>query len=366
MALSEELVASVPTPCLVIDLDAVDHNIALADELLEDSNVGLRPHFKAHKCRPLLRRQLANRHRRGVTCQTSFEALTLAQAGFDDILVTNQIVDPCAASDLFGAARLAQVTTVIDSPAHIEVLRSAERHGVEIGVLVEIDVGMRRCGLRPGDPALIELGRAVAGTDHLTFQGLQAYEGHAVLVPDRGERAALTEVAASIAKAERARLASAGFDAIRVSGGGTGTIDLAVHNGALNEVQAGSYVLLDATYARLDLGFRQAVFCVATIISRRDSFSAVIDAGLKQLSEDAGFPVPTDPRLSVMGMSDEHCRLSVNPQARYEIGDRVTLIPSHIDPTMNLHDAAFVNVDGTLTMWPIDRRGVTTPTPDSS
>lgn len=146
MTLSDEVVDRLPTPCLVIDLEAVDDNFAVASAMLEGTSVRLRPHFKAHKCKPLLERQLGNRRWRGVTCQTSFEALSLAQSGFEDIFVSNQIVDRSSAHDLFAAARLARVTTVIDSLIHVDLLLSAERDHIDFDVLIEIDVGMGRCG----------------------------------------------------------------------------------------------------------------------------------------------------------------------------------------------------------------------------
>jgi len=140
-----------------------------------------------------------------------------------------------------------------------------------------------------------------------------------------------------------------------ISGGGTGTLDLAVSNGVLDEVQAGSYVLYDSTYVELDLAFRPAVFCLATVISRRDENTAVVNAGLKQLSTDSGYPLPADPRLSVVGMSDEHSRLRVTGGA-LAMGDRIMLIPSHLDPTMNLHESLFACAEDSANEWPIDGR----------
>lgn len=244
----------------------------------------------------------------------------------------------------------------MDSLVHVKILEQvAQAADVHIGVLAEIDVGMGRCGLAPGNPEVIRVARALTQTESLSFVGLQAYEGHAVQEPDRATRTALTHDAAVLAGNERARIEAAGIACGLVSGGGTGTLDLAVNNGVLDEVQAGSYVLCDAAYLKLDLALRPAVFCLATVISRRDENTAVINAGLKQLSTDSGYPVLADPRLSVLGMSDEHTRLRVTGAA-LSIGDRVMLIPSHLDPTMNLHESMFVCTEDSVSEWPIDGR----------
>ena len=355
--ISAQLLAEVPTPSLIVDLGIVDSNIRVARELLLGSSVELRPHFKAHKCTELLWRQLRLGGCRGVTCQTAFEALVLAQRGFADVVVSNEVVDRSALAQLIGAARLTHVTVAVDSPIHVDVLESAAASsGVQLGVLIEIDVGMGRCGLAPGDPSVLRLAQTLEKSKVLTFKGLQAYEGHAVLVQNRDVRRALVSGSAALIDAARRTLAGAGFSCAVVTGGGTGTIDMAAENGVLDEVQAGSYVLYDSTYATLDLPFKQAVFCEATIVSKRSGAIAVVNAGLKQLATDSGFPVPTDPRLSVLGMSDEHARIRISDGAQYEIGDRVTLIPSHVDPTMNLHGSLFACDGDKLWEWPIDGR----------
>lgn len=355
--LRDSRLRQVPTPSLVIDLEAVDHNIAAADQLLDGTPVALRPHFKAHKCLPLLERQLGNGRWTGVTCQTAAEALTLARSGVRDIVVSNQVVDSFAVEQLVEAASISELTATIDSPRHIDVLEHAlQRSSATLDVLIEIDVGMGRCGLTPSDPQLLALAERIRNAERLHLAGLQAYEGHAVGVIDRAERACLTAQAAEIARRERDRLDAAGHRCRLVAGGGTGTLDLAAGNGVLNEVQAGSYVLMDSSYAQLGLPFRNALFCVATVISSRDQHDLVVDAGLKQVSPDSGYPTPTDGNLTVLGMSDEHTRLRASQNHGYEIGDRVALIPGHVDPTMNLHSAALVLSPGGVDEWPISRR----------
>jgi D-serine deaminase-like pyridoxal phosphate-dependent protein len=276
-----------PTPALVVDAAAVDRNVARAAAYFAGRGARLRPHFKAHKCTELMRRQLAGGDCAGVTCATAWEAEVVTRAGLhDDILIANEVADPGGLASLRAAAALANVTVAIDSLRHVELLS-----GIECGVLVEIDVGQRRCGLDPGDEdAILALVRLVDETPGLRFRGLQGYEGHAVLLPERAARAEHVERAAAILKRLRSLV-----DCEIVSGGGTGTFDLSTEAGALDEIQAGSYVLMDASYERLGLPFELALACRATIVSRNGT-RAVADAGLKALSAEYGVPRALDPR----------------------------------------------------------------------
>ena len=326
--------AGLATPALVVDLPAADRNIAAA-------NVRLRPHFKAHKCPELMRRQLAHGNCTGVTCATAWEAEVAARAGLhDDILVANEVADPGGLASLRRAAEHARITVAIDSPRHLELLA-----GIDCEVLIEINVGQDRCGLDPGDEEAI---LALAERAGPRFRGLQGYEGHAVLLPERPSREAQVERAATILNRLRGVL-----DCELVSGGGTGTFDLSTH---LDEIQAGSYVLLDASYDKLDLPFEVALACRTTIVSRNGT-RAVCDAGLKALSAEYGLPQALDPAIEVVGLADEHSTLTLAPESELEVGDAILLIPGHIDPTVNLHAALHaVEADGTVHRWPVEAR----------
>jgi len=338
--------AGVATPALVVDLAAADRNIARAAAFFAERPTKLRPHFKAHKCTALLRRQVAAGQCTGVMCATAHEAEVLALAGFDDILVANQVADPRALDALARAAAIAEVTACVDSRRHVELLAST---GARLGVLIEINVGQNRSGLPPGDPQLPELVQMIGAATSLRFRGLQGYEGHAVLLPNRDDRARQVKAAAEILNAERARVPCE-----LVSGGGTGTYDLSADAGALDEVQAGSYVLMDASYDRLGLPFEQALFCKATVISRQGT-RVVLDAGLKALSAEYGMPRADG--IEIRGLSDEHATGTVTNGSELQVGDPVLLVPAHVDPTVNLH-ATLVAVapDGTTEAWAIDGR----------
>lgn len=346
-----------PTPCLVVDAAAASRNIQRCAAFFSGRPAALRPHFKAHKCTTLMRQQLEAGSCAGVACQTSWEALVLARAGFSDILIANQVVDAAALDDLARAAATVALTVVVDDEAQVDLLaRVASRHRVPIGVLIELDVGAGRCGLPHGDAGLIRLAEQIARRDRLSFRGLQAYEGHAVLRDSREVRATLVHQAAAQVQQERARLAAAGFDCEIVSGGGTGTYDLAAEAGALTEVQAGSYVLMDGRYGTLDLPFEAALYCVTTVISRRHA-RAVLNAGLKELTVEYGMPVIQASGARVTALSDEHTQVSLTAEhSDLAVGDKVLLIPAHVDPAVNLYDRLFAWDGNRFTEWNVDGR----------
>jgi D-serine deaminase-like pyridoxal phosphate-dependent protein len=354
------LLARLPTPCLLVDLAAADRNIAAATRLLRGTGVRLRPHFKAHKCTELMRRQLRAEGCHGVTCQTAGEAVALAAAGFTDILVANEVADQSALDMLGLAAKSARITVAADCLEHVRWLdRAAAAAEVTLDVLVELDVGAGRCGLPARSPDLVPLASAIAEAGRLRLAGVQAYAGHAVHAEGPQLRRTLCSQVEHQVGAELERLYQAGLSCPVVSGHGTGTLEALAPGTIYTEAQAGSYVLLDAVYHRLGLGFELALYCVTTVISRSEPARAVVDAGLKALAVDDGLPVPAEPGLRVVSLSDEHARLAVAPGAGYAVGDKMFLIPSHVDPTVNLHDALFVYDGEALQRWPVDGRRVT-------
>jgi D-serine deaminase-like pyridoxal phosphate-dependent protein len=357
-AIAPETLGRLTTPCLLVDLAAADRNIGRAADLYARSPVKLRPHFKAHKCTKLMRRQLDAGGCVGVTCATAFEADVLAREGFPEILVANQVIDAAGLRLLGRAASRAHVSVAVDSMAHVEALvRCAAEDQVRLGVLIEIDVGMGRCGLPLGSDQLLPIARAIAESERLEFLGLQGYEGHAVHKDDRELRRVMVWQAAQVLRTEKARLEEAGYPCTVISGGGSGTWDLGIETGVWTDIQAGSYVLMDADYGGLGLPFEPALYCATTCISRRSAESGVLNAGLKALTVEGGMPRPTRPGLRVLGLSDEHARLAVQPGVDLSVGETVLLIPGHIDPAINLHPGMVVWEGGDqLSVWPVDGR----------
>jgi len=351
-----EVLAELPTPCLIVDLAAAERNIERAAAYFSASPVNLRPHFKAHKCTALMRRQIAAGGCSGVTCATAWEAEVLAEAGFVDILVANQVVDQSGLRSLARAAP-AGLTVCVDDPAHVAILEeTACEADVQFAVLIEVDVGMVRCGLSAGSDTLISLARLIETSSHLQFDGIQGYEGHAVLKDTREERTTLVAKGAAMLRHERERLEDAGIDCRIVSGGGTGTFDISTDAGALDEIQAGSYVLMDARYGGLDLPFENALYCCTTVISRQRD-GAVVNSGLKALSAEYGMSRSVDPSIEVVKLSDEHAQLRLSEDHPLHVGDNVLLVPAHIDPTVNLYGSLIVfSEEGLVDEWSVDGR----------
>ena len=332
------LVADLPTPALVVDTGALTRNLDTMTAALPGAR--LRPHVKAHKCTALAREQ-AGRGHGGFTGATPRELLGLARAGLgEDLLLANESVDDSRLRAL--ATSGARVTVAVDSEATID---AAVRAGID-EVLVDVNVGMPRCGV-PADEAgaLADLARASG----LTVRGAMGYEGHAVGVTDRAERASLTERSMAILAA-----AAEAVGGPVISAGGTGTYDI---NRTATEIQAGSYALMDGAYGQLGLPFEYALSIVATVIHANPKW-AVADCGLKALAMDHGNPTIAGTR--VLFCSDEHVTFA--PDAPVAVGERVLVRPAHVDPTVAYHDALHLadgpSVDAEVVdRWAVDLRG---------
>lgn len=330
-----------PTPSLVVDVAALEHNLAAMAKALPGPR--LRPHVKATKCTALARRQAALGHR-GFCCATIREMEGMAAAGLgEDLLLANETLD---ARRLGQLARLdARVTVAVDSTATI----TAAADGGVREVLVDVNVGLPRCGCAPEQAGrLAELARRRG----LTVRGVMGYEGHAMPVAGREQRRAAVD--AAMAKLAVAH-AQVGGDVI--SAGGTGSFDL---NELATEIQAGSYSLLDTHYARLGLPFRPAFWVWSTVVSVSPAF-AVCDAGLKSLGMDHGNP--TIDGAKVWFCSDEHVTFSAAAEApdgglKTKVGDRIRVWPAHVDPTVAYHERLYLAAgDDVLDRWEIDLRG---------
>ena len=324
--------ADLPTPALVVDVAALDHNISVMSAALPGDR--LRPHVKAHKCTSLARRQAEAGHRK-FTCATIRECEGMAAAGLgQDLMLANEVLDARRLGALVAGG--ARVTLAVDSA---ETVDAAVRGGVR-EVIIDVNVGLPRCGCPPERAGqLADLARERG----LAVRGVMGYEGHVVVLEDGAERAAQCGQCMELLVA-----AAADVGGELISAGGTGTYDCNIW---ANEIQAGSYVLMDTAYGQLGLPFEQAAFVLATVVSAAAGW-AVGDAGLKAFGMDKGNPDLADGK--VLFCSDEH--VTVTP-AR-PVGDRLWLAPAHIDPTMAYHERLYVfSGDSVVDIWPIDLRG---------
>ena len=334
-------ISRLPTPCPVIDLSVMRSNIA--DMAVVHPGRALRPHVKAHKCSAIAAEQVAAGHTT-FTCATPREILGLVAAGVgEDILLANETVDPARLAALADAQSSALITVAVDS---LETIQAASSAGVR-NVLIDVNVGLPRCGCAPEQAgSLADAARSLG----LIVRGVMGYEGHLMMLTDRQKKQdKVHEAMALLAHAHN----DVGGDIM--SAGGTGTYDMFAGT-AVNEVQAGSYALMDSQYAQLQHPFRQSLWILGTVISVNASW-VVIDVGLKSLGMDHGNP--TIDGYSVWFCSDEHTTIApAEGTPTPKVGDRIRVTPAHVDPTMAMHSHAYVIDNDTIVdEWAIDLRG---------
>lgn len=356
-------VAAVDTPALLIDLDAMEHNLRTMAGFFVDKKTKLRPHAKTHKSPTIAHKQLAL-GAVGITCAKLGEAEVMVEAGVRDVLVANQIVGPTKIARLVALLHHSRVTVAADDPANLrDLARAAQAQGVELDVLVEVNTGMNRCGVEPGQGA-VDLAKVIADLPGLRFRGIQAYEGHLVNVRPLADRAGRVAAAMAPIVETRGMIEAAGLPVEIVTGGGTGTFAQTGTVEGFDEVQAGSYVFMDATYSLVEgVGerFRHALSVLATVISRPTADRAVLDTGRKTVGIDHGTPLLKGyaEGVTFVSFSEEHTKLTVEGAARaLRPGDQVEIIPGHVCTTVNLYDR-YVGVRNGIveTVWPIAGRG---------
>lgn len=351
-------VSDIPTPALVVDVAAMDRNIERLAAFFRTGPCRLRPHVKAHKTPEIARRQLAAGGCCGLTCATVSEAEAVAPLGAS-LLLANEPVGPGKCDRLAALASRVEVIAAVDSTAGLEALAAAARQAaVTIGVLVDVNVGQMRCGVAPG-PDAVRLAGRVAATRGVALRGVMGYEGHLQAIPDRAERSAKAQRAMEALAATARLVREAGLPCGIVSAGGTGTYDISGRVEGITEIQAGSYVLMDSDYGRLDIPFEQACWVLGTVISRPEPTRCVADCGHKAMSLDHGLPtVRGAAGAVVVALNDEHAKIALPAESAVQVGDRLYLRPAHIDPTINLHDVLFaIDGDRVVDVWPVAARG---------
>jgi D-threonine aldolase len=356
--------AEVDTPALILELDAFERNLRLMQESLAARSVAVRPHAKSHKCPQIAMRQIAL-GAVGVCCQKVSEAEALVEGGVQDVLIANEVIGAVKVKRVAALAKQAKIAVCVDDAGAITALNGAAREfGVKLDVLVEINVGANRCGVEPGAPA-VELAKRVSASENLRFGGLQAYHGSAQHVRSVDARRAAIDSAVARVKDTRERLSAAGIECPKVTGAGTGTYVFEAASSVYDELQAGSYIFMDADYARNDWTesgtprFEHSLFVWTTVMSRTSSERAIVDAGLKASSVDSGMPRIADGGpAEYVKASDEHGVIQLNGAAGYAVGDKLKLIPGHCDPTVNLYDEYICIRNGRVeAIWPITARG---------
>jgi D-serine deaminase-like pyridoxal phosphate-dependent protein len=354
-------VSVIDTPALIVELDALEANIARMAHYAEAHGIRLRPHFKTHKCVEIARRQIAA-GAVGLCCQKVSEAEVLVSGGIRDVLVTNQVLAPAKLDRLLRLADRASIGVCVDSLAGVEALLAC-RPASAVDVYVELDVGAGRCGV--DDPtSVLHLARLIADQRHLRFGGIHAYQGRAQHLRSGGERTVAIAQASRRVESAQDLLSRHGLRAPIVTGGGTGTFTLEATSGCYDEIQPGSYVFMDRDYADNDWdpaapSFTHSLFVLCTVQSRR-STHVVVDAGHKAHTIDSGMPVIAGrPGLMYQRPSDEHGVIVAKEGTSLPVlGEVLRLIPGHCDPTVNLYEWLICIRDGEVAdIWPVDARG---------
>lgn len=360
--------ADIQTPCLILDLDALERNVKKMGDYAKEHGMRHRAHGKMHKSVDVLKLQQTLGAAVGVCCQKVSEAEVFARGGIKDVMVSNQVTDPGKIDRLARLPNYGCRTLVcVDDPDNVAALsQAATKHGNQIEALVEIDCGAGRCGVSTSQD-VVNIAKLIDAAPGLKFAGIQAYQGamqHLDLYADR--EAKLDIAIAQVADAVQA-LKSQGLECDIVGGGGTGSYYFESASNVYNELQCGSYAFMDADYGRIldkngkridDGEWENSLFILTTVMSHAKADKAIVDAGLKAQSVDSGLPtVFGRDDVEYLKCSDEHGVVG-DPDGALKVNDKLKLVPGHCDPTCNVHDW-YVGVRGgkVETLWPVSARG---------
>lgn len=358
--------ADIQTPCLVVDLDALERNIRTMGQYAKDMGVRHRVHGKMHKSVDIALLQEKLGGSCGVCCQKVSEAEVFVRGGIKDVLVSNQVRDPAKINRLARLPKLgSRILCCVDDLDNVAELAAAvQKHDTQIECLVEIDCGAGRCGVGEGQP-VVDIAKAIAATPGLIFAGIQAYQGAMQHLESYQERKEKVDIAIGMVARTIEMLKAEGLECDIVGGGGTGSYYFEGNSGIFNELQCGSYAFMDADYQTIhdESGnkiseFENSLFILTSVMSHTKADKAICDAGLKAQSVDSGLPyIFGRDDVEYIKCSDEHGVIS-DPNGALKVNDKLKLVPGHCDPTCNVHDYYVGVRNGKVeTLWPVSARG---------
>ena len=360
--------ADIQTPCLILDLDALERNVKKMGDYAKAHNMRHRSHGKMHKSVDVQNLQEELGGAIGVCCQKVSEAEVFVRGGIKDVLVSNQVRNPAKIERLANLPKLgATITVCVDDIDNVaELSAAATKAGTELNCYIEIDCGAGRCGVTTTE-AVVEIAKAIDATENLKFTGIQAYQGAMQHMDSFSDRKAKTQIAIDQVQEAIDALTEIGLKPEFVSGGGTGSYYFESNSGVFNELQCGSYAFMDADYGRIldedgnriDAGeWENALFILTSVMSHAKTDKAIVDAGLKAQSVDSGLPfIYGRDDVEYVKCSDEHGVVS-DPNGVLEINEKLKLVPGHCDPTCNVHDFYIGVRNGKVeTVWPVSARG---------
>ena len=360
--------ADIQTPCLILDLDALERNVKKMGDYAKAHNMRHRSHGKMHKSVDVQNLQEELGGAIGVCCQKVSEAEVFVRGGIKDVLVSNQVRNPAKIERLANLPKLgATITVCVDDVDNVaELSAAATKAGTELNCYIEIDCGAGRCGVTTTE-AVVEIAKAIDAAENLKFTGIQAYQGAMQHMDSFSDRKAKTQIAIDQVQEAIDALTEIGLKPEFVSGGGTGSYYFESNSGVFNELQCGSYAFMDADYGRIldedgnriDAGeWENALFILTSVMSHAKTDKAIVDAGLKAQSVDSGLPfIYGRDDVEYVKCSDEHGVVS-DPNGVLKINEKLKLVPGHCDPTCNVHDFYIGVRNGKVeTVWPVSARG---------
>lgn len=352
-------VEDLDTPALILDLDILDQNIKRMADFFRGKPARMRPHVKTHKCPIIAHKQIAA-GAEGISCQKLSEAEVMVEYGIGDVFITNEIIGWSKTLRLARLAHHSNMTVLVDDPDNVNQLsRAAELEGVQINVLVEVDVGMNRCGVQPGQPA-VSLAREILSMPGLSFKGILGYEGHCVLIDDYNQKRELCQEALAKNIETKQLLEKSGLNVEKVCAGGTSTYDITGVYPGITEIHPGTYATMDLKFKNMGIPFDCAVTLLTSVISNPSPGKFTVDAGLKAISQEYGLPRTKLDGTRLVHLYEEHGLLENKTNGQQpRPGDKVELIPTHGCTTINLHNQFYCVRNNYLeAIWKISARGM--------
>ncbi|NIM44506.1 MAG: DSD1 family PLP-dependent enzyme [Nitrososphaeria archaeon] len=350
----------IDTPALLLDLDAMERNLKKMAKYFDDVEANIRPHTKTQKT-PILAHKQIEAGAQGICCAKLGEAEVMINAGIRDVLIANQVVGRQKIERLIGLAQHSDVIVAVEDPINAEELsKAALKKGVKLNVVIEVEVGMGRCGTLPGEPTL-PLARKILKLEGLKFRGLMGYEGHCQYIQEFEKRKMECHKANKLLVDTKNALERNGVEVEIVSAGGTGTYNISGEYPGITEIEAGSYLTMDAKYSTIEgVDFECAMTILTTVINRPTDKRAVCDMGKKAATEEFGLPVIKGLEgIELYSLSEEHGKIKLRETGiDLKLGDKLEFIPSHGCTTINLHDKFFgVRNNKLEVVWDIQGRG---------
>lgn len=345
----------IETPALILDYDKFFNNVEKIMKMIKEQPIKLKPHFKTHKCTKISKK-LIEAGAKGISCAKLGEAQVLVNAGIKDVLIANQITQLSKIDRLVELAKRSKITVCVDNKENIDALSiAAKKSNATLYVLVELDIGMNRCGVKTNEDFL-ELAKHVIEKDNIVFEGIQAYGGHNALQPDTTTREEACSISQKMVANLRDYLLDNEIRCNEISGGSTGTSYLKSTGGVYTELQAGSFVYMDNKYLAASDNFENSLLLLSSVISKTDDYF-VTDAGYKSISMEFGAPISIGYEDIKPRMSEEHITIDKENHG-LNLNDKIYFRPSHCCTTMNIHDLLYVvKDDEVLEVIKIDGRG---------